>query len=71
MDIYNGFVTRDGVNYPVRRVDLATQFEEDGVTQRSLGFRLEDTGGKVIEVTGEALTRHPLAPGVRRPPHPG
>jgi hypothetical protein len=60
VDIYNGFVTRDGANYPVRRVELATRFEEDGVTQSSLGFRLEDTGGKVIEVTGDALTVIPL-----------
>jgi hypothetical protein len=60
VDIYNGFVTREGANYPVRRVELATRFEEDGVTQSSLGFRLEDTGGKVIEVTGNALTVIPL-----------
>jgi hypothetical protein len=60
VDIFNGFVTRDGINYPVRRVELATKFEEDGVTQSSLGFRLEDTGGKVIEVTGDVLTVIPL-----------
>ncbi len=60
VDIYNGFVTRNGANYPVRRVALRTQFEEDGITQRSLGFRLEDTGGKVIDVTADVLTVIPL-----------
>ena len=60
LDIYNGFVTRDGFNHPVRRVELVTQFEDDGVTQSSIGFRLEDTGGTTIEVTGDVLTVIPL-----------
>lgn len=60
VDIYNGFVTRDGTNYPLRRVVLDTGFEEDGVTQSSLAFRLEDTGGKVIEVAGDVLSVIPL-----------
>ncbi len=60
VDIFNGFITREGANYPVRRVELKTDFEEDGVTQRSLAFHLEDTGGKVFEVTGNVLCVIPL-----------
>ena len=60
VDILNGFICRDGANYPLRRAQLETEFEEDGVTQRRLAFRLEDTGGKTIDVAGEALTVIPL-----------
>lgn len=60
VDILNGFVCRDGRNYPLRRVNLETEFEEDGITQRRLAFRMEDTGGKVIDVEGEVLTIIPL-----------
>jgi hypothetical protein len=60
VDIYNGFVTREGENFPLRRAVLQTEFEEDGVTQSSLGFRFEDAGGKVIDVTGDVLTVIPL-----------
>ncbi|MDY6795874.1 MAG: hypothetical protein SWK76_11465 [Actinomycetota bacterium] len=68
VDIFNGFVTRDGNNYPVRRADLETEFEGDGVTQKSLRFSIEDAGGKTIEVSGEVLTVIPLvlASGDRR-----
>lgn len=60
VDIYNGFVTRDGANYPLRRAQLETGFEDDGVTQRGLALRLEDTGGMALEVTGDALCVIPL-----------
>lgn len=60
VDIFNGFVCRDGKNYPVRRAELRTEFEEDGTTQKSLAFSLEDTSGKVIEVAGRVLTVIPL-----------
>jgi hypothetical protein len=60
VDIFNGFTTRDGMNYPVRRVALQTQFEEDGVTQHNLAFQLEDTGGQAVEVTGDVLCVIPL-----------
>lgn len=60
IDIFNGFIARDGKNYPLRRASLETDFEEDGVTQRGLKFSLEDTGGMTLDVTGEALTVTPL-----------
>jgi len=60
VDIFNGFIVRDGANYPLRSAALMTEFEDDGVTQKSLWIRLEDTGGMVIDVTGEAKTVIPL-----------
>lgn len=60
VDIFNGFITRGGRNYPVRRAALETDFEEDGVTQRRLRLHMEDTGGKVIEVTADVQTVIPL-----------
>lgn len=60
VDIFNGFICRDGKNFPVRRARLETDFEEDGVTQKALRFTIEDTGGKVIEVAGDVLTVIPL-----------
>jgi hypothetical protein len=60
VDVFNGFVTRGGANYPVRRVDLETEFEPDGVTQKAVRFTLEDTSGVSMEVTGRPLTVVPL-----------
>ncbi|MEW6554292.1 MAG: hypothetical protein AB1384_08415 [Actinomycetota bacterium] len=60
VDIFNGFVARGGANYPVRRAALETRFEEDGVTQHGLAIHLEDTGGQVIEVTGDVLCVIPI-----------
>lgn len=60
VDIYNGFIARDGMNYPLRKAALVTEFEEDDMTQKSLWFRLEDTGGMVIDVAAEVLTVIPL-----------
>ncbi|RJP35402.1 MAG: hypothetical protein C4536_00895 [Actinobacteria bacterium] len=60
VDIFNGFVCREGVNYPLRRAALETEFEEDGVTQKRLAFRIEDVGGGSYDVAGKALTVIPL-----------
>ncbi len=60
VDLFFGFVSRGGVNYPLRRVELETEFESDGLTQKRLKFRIEDTGGKTIEITGDVLTVAPL-----------
>ena len=78
VDVFNGFICRGGANYPVRRAALETEFEEDGVTQKRLSFAIEDTGGEVIEVTGDVLTVIPLEistplheyAGIRTPLHP-
>jgi hypothetical protein len=60
VDVFNGFITRGGRNYPIRRAALETEFEEDDLTQRSLRFRVEDTGGKVVEVAADVRTVIPL-----------
>lgn len=60
VDLFFGFVSRDGVNYPLRRAALETEFESDGITQRRLRFKIEDTGGKTLEITGDVLTVAPL-----------
>jgi hypothetical protein len=60
VDVFNGFITRGGRNYPFRRAALETEFEEDGLTQRSLRFRVEDTGGKIVEVAADVRTVIPL-----------
>ena len=60
VDVFNGFLTRDGVNYPLRRAALESELEEDGVTQKSLRFWFEDVGGEIIEVNGEVLTVIPI-----------
>ena len=60
VDILNGFMARDGVNYPLRRASLQTEFEEDGLTQKSLALEMEDSGGKRVTVTGDVLTVAPL-----------
>ena len=60
VDLFFGFVSREGVNYPLRRVALQTEFESDGVTQKRLRFQIEDTGGRTIDITGDVLTVAPL-----------
>lgn len=60
VDVFNGFISRGGRNYPLRRAKLETEFEADGVTQKELRLGMEDTGGKTIEVTGRVLTVIPL-----------
>jgi hypothetical protein len=60
IDIFNGFITRDGKNYQLRRATLQTEFEEDGLTQRNIRFTLEDSGGFKLDVGGGALTVAPL-----------
>lgn len=60
LDIFHGFVSRDGHNYPLRRASLETAFEEDGKTQREVRLYIEDTGGFSADVRGEVLSVIPL-----------
>jgi len=60
VDVFNGFIMRNGVNYPVRRVELETEFEKDERTQKSLRFKVVDTSGETLEVSGRVLTVAPL-----------
>jgi len=60
MDVVNGFVSRDGKNYPLRRVHLETEFEPDGLTQKQILIRAMDSSGWEMEVEAEALCVVPL-----------
>lgn len=60
LDIFNGYVSRNGRNYHLRRAHLQTEFEPDGRTQKSLLLRLQDTTGWEAEILGNALTVVPL-----------
>jgi len=60
VDVFNGFLCYGGTNHPVRRAELETDFEEDGLTQKAVRFRFEDVDGRAIEVAGDVLTVIPL-----------
>ena len=60
LDLFNGYVSRDRRNHPLRRVWLETEFEADGRTQRRLRLRLQDVTGWEAEVEGVPRTVVPL-----------
>jgi len=60
MDVVNGIITRGREHYPLRRLHLETEFEEDGVTQKRVFFRFEDVSGWEMEAEGTPLTVVPL-----------
>jgi hypothetical protein len=60
LDIFNGYVCRSGNNYPLRRAWLETDFEDDGVTQKGIRLRLQDTTGWEAQVEGAPQTVVPL-----------
>lgn len=60
LDIFNGYVSRQGKNYALRRAHLETEFKADGTTQRRVHIRLEDTSGWEADLEAEALTVVPL-----------
>lgn len=60
LDIFNGYVSRQGKNYALRRAHLETEFEADGTTQKRVCVRLQDTSGWEAELEAEALTVIPL-----------
>lgn len=60
VDVFNGFVFRDGANYPVRRARLETVFEEDGITQKEVTINIQDSGGCEHSISGEIETVVPL-----------
>jgi hypothetical protein len=51
-----GFVWRDGANHVVRRLELDTEYELDGVTQKRVVIRFHEDGGHATEVTAETIT---------------
>ncbi len=60
LDIFNGYVSRQGRNYALRRAHLETEFETDGTTQKRLRVRLQDASGWEADLEAEALTVVPL-----------
>jgi len=60
LDIFGGTTCRNGRNYPLRRQELQTEFRDDGLTQKSLRFSVEDIGGFRMEVEGHVLNSLPL-----------
>jgi hypothetical protein len=60
LDIMGGYIYRKGRNHGLRRIQLDTEFEEDGLTQQSLRFVVEDTGGFRMDVEGKVLNPIPI-----------
>jgi hypothetical protein len=60
VDLFNGYVCRSGENIPLRKAWLETDFEEDGVTQKAVRLRLQDTTGWEAVVEGAPKTVVPL-----------
>ncbi len=60
LDVANGFICRQGRNYPLRKVHLETEFGPDGLTQRHITFRMLDSAGWEMEVEGTPLSVVPL-----------
>ncbi len=60
LDIMSGYVFRDGKNHALREIGLDTEFEEDGLTQKSLRFLVEDTAGFRMDVEGRVLNPIPI-----------
>lgn len=60
LDVYNGYICRSGRNYSLRRAWLETEFEEDGLTQKRVLLRLQDTSGWEAEIEGHPRIVVPL-----------
>ena len=60
LDIMSGYILRDGRNRGLRAIKLDTEFEEDGITQKSLRFVVEDTGGFRMDVEGRVVNPIPI-----------
>ncbi len=60
VDVFHGFVFREGVNYPLSGARLETVFEEDGITQKKVAVNLRDSGGCEYSISGEVETVVPL-----------
>ena len=60
LDVYNGYICRSGQNHPLRRAWLETEFEQDGLTQKRVLLRLQDTSGWEAEIEGSPQIVVPL-----------
>ncbi|MBC2717070.1 MAG: hypothetical protein HF978_17335 [Desulfobacteraceae bacterium] len=55
VDMFLGYIIREGRNFPLKEYMLDTEFELDGMTQKKLHFRIEDVGGFRMNVTGRVF----------------
>ncbi len=55
VDMFLGYIIRDGKNYSLKDYKLETEFEADGTTQRKVIFSIEDIGGFRMDVTGHIV----------------
>ena len=53
VDLFLGYIIRDGQNYPLKDFKLETEFEADGTTQKKINFSIEDVSGFRMDVTGQ------------------
>lgn len=60
LDITSGYICRNSRNHALREIRLDTEFEDDGLTQKSLRFSVEDTGGFRMDVEGAVLNPIPI-----------
>ena len=60
IDMFNGYLIRDGQNYLYRTCDIDTEFESDGITQKNIRFTVEDTSGFNMTVEGRVINVVPL-----------
>ena len=56
VDMYLGYIIREGQNFPLKDCWLESEFESDGRTQKKVSFRIEDVGGFRMSVTGQVLS---------------
>jgi len=63
LDIMSGYIYRNGGNHALREIGLETEFEDDGLTQKSLRFAVEDTGGFKMHVEGKVINPIPIVVG--------
>jgi hypothetical protein len=60
LDIMGGHIFRNDRNHGLREIRLDTEFEKDGMTQKSLRFSIEDTTGFRMEVEGRVVNPIPI-----------
>ena len=55
VDLFIGYIVREGKNFPLKEYMLDTEFDHDGVTQKKLHFRIEDVDGFRMNVTAQVF----------------
>ncbi|MBN1289089.1 MAG: hypothetical protein JXA49_05575 [Actinobacteria bacterium] len=55
IDMFLGYICREGRNYPLKSFKLETEFESDGHRQKEMRFSIIDTGDFHMDVEGHAI----------------